>query len=190
MAEDKHALEMLKKACLEAPVLPFSNIIKPFLPGTNTNKLRLGTVLYQKQTDSQYHPVAYASQSLTIHEHNHHSTKQQFLAPKSVIQEQFWEYLLWKPFIVRTDTNPLNNILTTPTLDATQHWWIELLARFRFNSEYQKGWDNAVADALSWVTLMLDAETMKSILDGVTMRMTEREDAQDLAVAEGWWRNT
>ena len=40
------------------------------------------------------------------------------------------------------------------------------------------------ADALSQVTLKLDAETMKSILDGFTMGMTERADAQDPAVAE------
>ena len=34
-------------------------------------------------------------------------------------------------------------------------------------------------DALSQVTLKLDAEIMKSILDGVTMGMTNRSDAQD-----------
>ena len=39
-------------------------------------------------------------------------------------------------------------------------------------------------DALSQVTLKLDAETVKSILDGVTMGMTERADAHDPAVAE------
>ena len=39
-------------------------------------------------------------------------------------------------------------------------------------------------DALNWVTLKLDAETMKSILDGVTMETTERADAQDVGLAE------
>ena len=32
---------------------------------------------------------------------------------------------------------------------------------------------------------MLDAETIKSILDGVTMGMMERADAHDLAVVQG-----
>ena len=53
-----------------------------------------------------------------------------------------------------------------------------------FSIEYQKGWDNAAADALSQVTLKLDAETMKSILDGVTVGMMERADAQDPVVAK------
>ena len=73
---------MLKKACLEAPVLAFTDFNKPFLLETNASKLGLGVVLLQKQSDGQYHPVAYVNQFLTIHEHNYHSTMQEFLASK------------------------------------------------------------------------------------------------------------
>ena len=55
---------------------------------------------------------------------------------------------------------------------------------FTFRIEYQKGLDNAAADALRWVTSRLDAETVKSILDGVTMGLTGRVDAHDQVVAE------
>ena len=110
--------------------------------------------------------------------------KQEFLALKWAIAEQFQEYLLWKPFVVRTDNNPLTYMMTTPNLDATQHWLVESLAQFTFSIEYKKGWENKAADALSQVILKLDAETMKSILDGVTMGTTKRADAQDPAVAE------
>ena len=89
-----------------------------------------------------------------------------------------------KLFVVRTDNHLLTYIMTTPNVDATQHHWVESLARFTFSIEYQKGWDNAAADALSWVTLKLDAETMKSILGGVNMGMPERADAHEPAVAE------
>ena len=75
MEEAKDAFATLRKAQLEAPVLAFDNFDKPFLLKTHATKLGLGAVLSQKQTDSQYHLVAYASQSLTIHEHNYHSTK-------------------------------------------------------------------------------------------------------------------
>ena len=70
--------EMLKKACLEAPVLAFADFDKPFLQETNASTLRLGAVLSPKQTDSQYHPVAYPSWSPTTHDHNYHSMKQEF----------------------------------------------------------------------------------------------------------------
>ena len=62
---------------------------------------------------------------------------------------QFQEYLLWKPFIFRTDKNPPTYVITTPNLDATPHHLVESLVRFSFSIEYQKGWDNAVADPLS-----------------------------------------
>ena len=39
------AFETIKKACLEAPVLPVANFDKPFLLGTETSNLGLGVVL-------------------------------------------------------------------------------------------------------------------------------------------------
>ena len=74
--------------------------------------------------------------------------------------------------------------MTTPKLDATQHQWVESLARFTFSIKCQKGCDNAAADVLSQVTLKLNAETVKSILDGVTVGTTERADAHDPVVAK------
>ena len=92
--EAEGAFMMLKKACLNAPVLAFAEFDKPFLLETDTSKLGLGAVLAQKQTNGHYHPVAYASQSVTTHESNYHSTLLEFLALKLVITEKFQEYLL------------------------------------------------------------------------------------------------
>ena len=178
------AFETLRKPCLGAPVLAFADFNKPFLLETDVSKLGLGAVLSEKQSDGWYYPVAYASQSLTIHEHNYHSTKQEFLALKWAVVEQFQEYLHWKTFVVKTDNNPLTYILTTPNFDATWHHWVELLAGFTFSIKYQKGTDNAVADALSCGASNLNSEAMKSILDGVTVGTTGRADAHDSMVAE------
>ena len=66
-------------------------------------------------------PVAYGSRVLTTHEKNYHSTKLEFLVLKWAVTEHFKEYLLYQPFLVKTDNNPLIYILTTPNLDATGH---------------------------------------------------------------------
>ena len=88
------------------------------------------------------------------------------MALKWAIAKQFWEYLHWKLFVVKTDNNPLTYIMTTPNLDAIQDHWVESLAGFIFRIKYQKGRDNAVADALSHVTSKLNAEAVKSLLHG------------------------
>ena len=94
------------------------------------------------------------------------------------------EYLLLKPFIVMTNNNLLTYIMTTPNLDATRHQWLESLAWFIFSIKYQKGCDNVAANTLSWITLKLNAETMKSILNGVSVGTTNRADAHDPVVAK------
>ena len=103
---------------------------------------------------------------------------------KWVIAKQFQDYLHWKPFVVKTGNNPLTYILTTPNLDATLHCWVESLEGFTFSIKYQKGRDNAVADALSHVTSKLNAEAVKSILDGVSIGTTGGADAYEPMVTE------
>ena len=145
----------------------------------------LGAVLSQKQEDGWFHPVAYGSQVLTMHEKNYHSTKLEFLALKWAITEHFKEYLLYQPFLVKTDNNPLTYIMTTPNLDATGHRWVSALAKYDFWLEYQKGRDNAVADALSQVTTRLGPEAVQAVLDGATMGASQRAEGEDPTVIKG-----
>ena len=98
--------------------------------------------------------------------------------------EHFKEYL-YQPFLVRTDNNPLMYIMTTPNLDATGHWWVGALVKINFWLEYQKGWDNTVADVLSQITTRLGPEAVQFILDGVTLGATQRAEGDDPAVVEG-----
>ena len=58
------AFQELKIKCHMAPVLAFVDFKKPFLLETDTSIEGLGAVLSQKQDNSCYHPVAYASHSL------------------------------------------------------------------------------------------------------------------------------
>ena len=160
------AFEELKRACMQSPVLAFTDYTKDFLLETDASKEGLGAVLSQKQEDGWFHPVAYGSWVLTTHEKNYHSTKLEFLALKWAITEHFKEYLLYQPFLVRTNNNPLTYIMSTPNLDATGHCWVSALAKYNFWLEYQKGQDNAAADALSQVTTHLEPETVQAILDG------------------------
>ena len=120
-----------------------------------------------------------------MHEKNYHSTKLEFLALKWAITEHFKEYLLYQPFLVKMDNNPLMHIMITPNLDATGHRCVSALTQYDFQLEYQKGRDNAVADALSRVTTCLEPETVQAILDGATMGTSQRAERESPAIIEG-----
>ena len=115
------AFQALKQACMSRPILAFTEYTKDFLLKTDNSKEGLGVVHFQKQADGHYHPVAYSSWALTAHEKNYHSTKLEFLALKWAVMEHFKEYLLYQPFLVRPDNNPLLYFMTTPNLNATGH---------------------------------------------------------------------
>ena len=74
--------QTLKQACMNSPVLAFTDCTKDFLLQTDASKEGLGAVHFQKQEGRQFHPVAYGSWALTTHEKNYHSTKLEFLALK------------------------------------------------------------------------------------------------------------
>ena len=119
----------------------------------DTSGKSLGAVLSQKQDDGRYHPGAYASQTMNKTEQWYHSNKQEFLALKWAVTEQFNEYLTpyrknRNEFVVHTDNNPLTNIFSSH-LNAAGHRWVASLANYNFSLEYQKGKDNTVADFLS-----------------------------------------
>ena len=151
--EAHEAVQMLKEKILTLPLLAFLDFTKPFLLEMDASKEGLGAILSQKQDDRRFHPVTFGSCSLMPAERNYHSSKLEFLALKWGIMEHFREYLAYAPFMVKTDNNPLTCILTTPNLDATGHHWGGVLASFEFELEYQKGFENGMANALSHIPI-------------------------------------
>ena len=152
--EAREAFDHPKAACLQAPILSFPDFSKPFLLEMDASGKGLGAVLSQKQSDGQYHPIAYASCIMNETEQRYHSNKQEFLALKWAVTEQFHEYLSpygknRNEFVVRTDNNTLTYIFSTANLDAAGQKWVAHLASYNFALEYQKGKDNTVADFLS-----------------------------------------
>ena len=108
--EDCEAFDHLKAACLQAPILSFPDFSKSFLLEMDASGKGLGAVLSQKQSDGRYHPIAYASCIMNETEQRYHSNKQEFLALKWAVTEQFHDYLSLygknrNEFVVCTDNN-------------------------------------------------------------------------------------
>ena len=139
---------------------------------TDASRKGLGAVLSQKQADGQYHPIAYASHVMNETEQRYHSNKQEFLALKWVVMEQFHEYLSpygrnQNEFVVRTDNNPLTYIFSSANLDAAGQCWVACLTSYNFSLEYQKGKDNTKADFLSQMNKCLPEEEVQEYLNKI-----------------------
>ena len=105
-------------------------------------------------------------------EQRYHSNKQEFLALKWAVTEQFHEYLSpygknRNEFIVHTDNNPLTYIFSSANLDAAGQQWVAHLASYNFSLEYQKGKDNTVADFLSRMNEHLPEEEVQEYLNKI-----------------------
>ena len=136
--EALEAFNILKEKCVYAPVLAFPDFKKPFLLETDASGKGLGAVLSQKQDDGRYHPMAYASQTMNETKQQYHSNKQEFLALKWAVTEQFHEYLTLygknrNEFVVCMDNNPLTYIFSSAHLDAAGHRWVASLADYNFS---------------------------------------------------------
>ena len=102
----------------------------------------------------------------------YHSNKQEFLALKWVVTEQFHEDLSpygknRNEFVVHTDNNPLTYIFSSANLDAAGQRWVAHLASYNFSLEYQKGKDNTVADFLSQMNERLPEEEVQECLNKI-----------------------
>ena len=126
-------------------------------------------------------------------EQRYHSNKQEILALKWAVTEQFHEYLSpygknRNEFVVRTDNNPLTYIFSTANLDAAGQRWVAHLTSYNFALEYQKGKDNTVADFLSCMDDRLtEGEVqdylskipypgVKAVLDNAIMPLVDRAE--------------
>ena len=170
--EALEAFDRLKAACLQAPILAFSDFDKPFLLEMDTSGKGLGAVLSQKQADGWYHPIAYASHVMNETEQRYHSNKQEFLALKWAVTEQFHEYLSpygknRNEFVVCTDNNPLTYIFSSANLDAAGQCWVAHLTSYNFSLEYQKGKENTMANFLSWMNKCLPEEEVQEYLNKI-----------------------
>ena len=130
---------------------------------------------------------------MTETEQRYHSNKQEFLALKWAVTEQFHEYLSpygknRKEFVVQTDNNPLTYIFSSANLDATGQRWMAPLASYNIALEYQKGKDNTVANFLSRLDDCLPPGEVqdylnkipypgvKAVLDNAIMPLTDRAE--------------
>ena len=107
----------LKEALTELPVLRFYDSKLPTKISSDASKDGLGAVLLQQDSEQNWHPVAYASRSMTDAETRYAQIEKELLAITYGC-ERFHQYVYGQVIEVETDHKPLIPLFTKPLSDC------------------------------------------------------------------------
>jgi predicted aspartyl protease len=141
------AFQQLKQALTVAPVLAMPLDGEPYILDTDDSNHGIGAVLSQVQNGME-RPIAYASRTYNRPEKNYCVTRKELLAVVYFLK-RFQQYLLGRPFVVRTDHAALQWLRRTPDVIGQQSRWLETMEEFQFVVEHRPGIRHRNADALS-----------------------------------------
>jgi hypothetical protein len=144
------AFERLKRALITAPVLALYDPFAETRMETDASDGVVAGTLSQKGKDGDWHPVAFYSKTMDIHEMNYEIHDKEMLALIKGLEE--WSAELrgaQLPFTAITDHRALEYFTTKRLLRPRQARWAELISMYNFKIVYRPGKENIIADALS-----------------------------------------
>lgn len=146
----RQAFNATKAALTSTPTLAFYDPSAETKISADASSFGLGAVLSQQAEDG-WHPVAYASRSLTPTEKRYAQIEKEALAAMWA-SERFSDYVTGKRFILETDHKPLLSLLGSKDIDQLpiriQRFRMRLM-RFTYDIVHVPGKDLHTADALS-----------------------------------------
>ena len=133
----------------KTPILKYFDPKLPTRTSSNASKSGLGATLEQCH-DGTWHPVAYASRSLTSAEQNYCQLEKETLSILFAC-ERFHEYLYGRKFLVISDHQPLRSIFQKPLNKSPPRIqrFRPRLQKYDFYFQYVPGKQLHVADTLS-----------------------------------------
>ena len=141
------SFQQLKSALVSADVLALPTVDGRFVLDCDASDFGIGAGLSQIQNDEE-RPICYASQLYNRHERNYNVTRKELLALITFVKK-FKQYLLGRPFIIRTDHAALQWLKRTPEPIGQQARWLEILEEFDYEVQHRAGTKHCNADALS-----------------------------------------
>ena len=142
------AFDTLCEQLSSPPVLVFPDFSKSFILDTDASAVGLGAVLSQVQDDGAEDIVAYASRVLTKAERQYSVTRRELLAV-IIFLDHFRQYLLGKPFLLRSDHGSLQGLQNFKNPEGQLACWLEKLQEYTFTIQHRPGTKHLNADTLS-----------------------------------------
>ncbi|VDI26645.1 Hypothetical predicted protein, partial [Mytilus galloprovincialis] len=143
------AFDTIKHALVNAPVLSYPDLDKPFILTCDASDTAIAFVLGQLNSDNKEYAIAYGNKSLTKEERNYTTSEKECLAILKGV-ETFRPYLANSAFTVITDHNALVWLKSAKHTGRLSRWALKL-QDLNFDIIHRPGKSNVVADCLSRV---------------------------------------
>ncbi|KAK9032806.1 hypothetical protein V6N11_017849 [Hibiscus sabdariffa] len=141
--EAKEAFLSLKEAMCSAPVLALLDFTQSFSLETDASSKGIGAVLTQNGR-----PIAYLSKALGPKHSDLSIYENEYIAILMVVTK--WRhYLESRPFVIKTDHEPLKHLLEQKVTTSIQKKGLTKLLGLDYTIKYRKCISNLAADALS-----------------------------------------
>lgn len=141
------AFNCLKGHLTTAPVLGYPLDEGEMMLDTDASDVGIGAVLSQMQ-DGEERVLAYGSRKLTKTEQNYCTTRRELLAVVE-FTSHFRQYLLGRPFTVRTDHSSLRWLTKMKEPEGQLARWLERLGEYDFEVIHRSGHSHSNADSMS-----------------------------------------
>ena len=145
--ECDRAMEILKEALTSPEIMALPINEGGYILDTDASLDTIGPVLSQVQ-DGRERVIAYGSRTLSTAEKNYCVTDRELLAVR-FFMEYYRQYLLGRPFLVRSDHQALRWLFSLRNPKDRIARWIETMSAFEFQIEYRPGTKHGNADAMS-----------------------------------------
>ncbi|XP_039134224.1 uncharacterized protein LOC120271614 [Dioscorea cayenensis subsp. rotundata] len=148
----------LREKLIQAPIMVSPDWDSPFELMCDASDFAVGAVLGQRR-DKHFHPIYYASKTLTGGQANYTTTEKELLAVVFAV-DKFRSYLVLSKVVVYTDHSALRYLLSKSDAKPRLIRWVLLLQEFDLEIKYKRGVENLAADHLSRLEGS-SAETMR-----------------------------
>ena len=175
------AFENLKVAFVSKPVLLMPDYLKPFEMECNASLFATRGVLLQKDTNGDWHPIAYHSKSLSATEHNYQVYDRELYVIIRCLHD-WCCYIYESPHetLVWTDHYNLTYYTHPQKLTRRQVQWVIELEDYLIKLQHKKESKMVAADVLSWCAdwskgLEHDNEEVVALPDNLWIRLLDTE---------------
>ena len=172
----QHAFDYLKDKLIEAPILGYPDVSKPFSLYTDASEYSIGGILTQN-TENGEKVICYISHQLTSSRLHYPVIEKECFAIIYCLTK-LRQYLLGADVTVYTDHAPLRSLFTAEMKNTRVQRWAILLDEYQVKIKYMRGQLNCRADFLSRLRVKPTSEEIKQSNEIVAIEQGHDRDTR------------